>query len=344
MRSHNEIIEKAFLCDYRPKAFINLAQLSENVRLIRRYVGKSAFCAVVKSDAYGHGLCRVSQEIAGCVDCFAVSSLSEGVALRIAGITKPILCLLPVADVARAVFFNIEIPIVSPCDFCRVADACKEEPFKPAVHFAVNTGMNRLGYDDVGELERDMDIAGRLGFSVEGVFSHFYNASDYPSAKRQYLLFKDFERATKKLYPSAVAHICSSGALGYEEFNCDMVRIGLQMYGYRSNIGNLNVKPIMKVIAKTAQCRTVCKGENLLYGDYKTDETERISVLSYGYFDGLEKCVGFNDNCMNLCAVGGGEEYYDLTENLIGLSEKNGDGIYRTLIKAGRVYEKIYYR
>jgi len=334
----------AFSSDFEPKAFIDLEQLRKNVKNVKKRVCKCQVCAVVKADAYGHGICRVSQEIEPLCDRFAVGSLYEGKSLRLAGIKKPIICLLPLADVKGAQFYDIEISAVNSCDFERILRQKTADFPAPKVHFAVNSGMNRFGYDSIYLLKKDIKKAKKSGVNVVGVYSHFYNSADYLAALRQFNAFKPYIYEVKSQYPHAIAHIASSGSIEYGEFNCDMVRVGLLIYGYRSIIGNFDVKPIMKIVAKTAQKRTVNAGENLLYGDYKLDKTEQISILSYGYHNGIEDFYnGLNTNCMNVSAISGNNDYYDLSFDLERIAKQSGDGIYKTLIKAGRVREKIYY-
>lgn len=310
---------------------------------IRKRAGNARFYAVVKSDAYGHGACGIAAEAEPFCDGFAVASLSEALAIRTAGVEKPILCLLPVADVSRATFSGVEISVADPDDFERICRASKDIPEKPALHFSVNTGMNRLGYDSLSLFERDLLLAKKNGFRVAGTFSHFFNSSDYETTLSQYKIFKKFGAVSKSIFPDCLLHVCASGALFYGEFNCDMVRVGLLMYGYKPVIGTFDVKPIMNVYARSILCRDINRGENVLYGDYRADEDVAASVLSYGYYDGLETLAGgVNDNCMNLCAVEGSCEFKNVTVNLAALAEKTG-GIYGTLLRAGRVCEKIYF-
>ena len=329
--------------DYSPKAFINLTVLKQNVENIKGIVG-TKLCAVVKADAYGHGLCRIAEEIQPLVDRFAVASLYEACSLRIAGIEKPIICLLPVADIADAVRWGVEISVVDREDFERIINFVRVSGLKPAIHFAVNTGMNRFGYDQTDVLKADVLRAEKLGLSVVGVFSHFYNSADYECTRRQYKKFEYFAGMVKYIYPDALAHIAASGAAGYGEFNADMVRIGMLMYGYKPVIGTFNVNPVMKVFAYSGQCRHVLNGSNLLYGDYKIESDEMVSLLSYGYFDGLDDYLGLNGSCMNITAAKGRSRLVEVSKNLENIASANGKGIYKTLIELGRVREKIYYK
>ena len=338
-----EIVENAFLRDYSPKAFINLTVLKQNVESIKEAAG-AKLCAVVKADAYGHGLCRIAEEIQPLVDRFAVASLYEASSLRIAGIEKPIICLLPVADIAAAVRWGVEISVIDHEDFERIITFACESGLKPAIHFAVNTGMNRFGYDETSVLKADVLYAEKLGINVVGVFSHFYNSADYECTRAQYKKFGYFAETVKIIYPDALAHVVASGAVGYGEFNADMARVGMLMYGYKPVIGTFNVNPIMKVFAYSGQRRHVLSGSNLLYGDYKIKNDEIISLLSYGYSDGLDDYLGLNGSCMNVTAAKGRSRLVEVSKNLEDVAAANGKGIYKTLIQLGRVREKIYYK
>lgn len=336
------LIEDAFSRDYAPKGFIDLSRLRKNIRSVRRRVGVK-LCAVVKSDAYGHGLCRIAQEAEPFCDCFAVANYYEANSLRLCGVTKPVVCLLPFADLAAAVRLDIEITVVSREDFSRVYAFFKTSGQKPKIHFAANTGMNRFGYDRPCDLRSDLLRAKSAKFDVVGVCSHFYDSTDYGRMKRQYGLFCDFVDSVKSVYPNAVAHIAASGGAEYSEFCADMVRVGMLMYGYKSINAAFDVEPIMKVIAYSAQQRKVSAGSPLLYGDYQLPFDESVSLLSYGYFDGLEECLGLNDNCMNVTAASGKARFFDLSANLEKIAKLNGKGLYKNLIRLGRVGEKIYY-
>lgn len=325
--------------DYSPKAVIDLAQIYQNALAVRKKLGKSQFCAVVKSDAYGHGACKVALKIQPIVDAFAVATLFEARSLRLCGIEKPIICLLPVADVLSAVFYRIELTVCGPSDFERILAVAQKNGVSPKLHLAVNTGMNRLGYDRLDQFERDVYMAYKSGLSVAGVSSHFYNATDYRSDCVQYERFKPYSLAVKQYYPSSIAHACSSGGLEFGEFNADMARIGLLIYGYKPVNGTLSVLPAMRVFAKNIVKRSVRCGDFVLYGDKPSGYEGALSVLQYGYADGFANILGgVKKACMNLSAVSGEDDVFEIVPDFNSCNA----GVYEGLIRLGSVRDKIY--
>lgn len=332
-------LTELFKDDYSPKAVIDLAQIYKNALAVRKRLGKSQFCAVVKSDAYGHGACKVALKIQPIVDAFAVATLFEARSLRLCGIEKPIICLLPVADVLSAVFYGIELTVCTPSDFERILSVAQKNGVSPKLHFAVNTGMNRLGYDSIDQFKRDIIRAHRGGLSVAGVSSHFYNATDYRSDCVQYEKFKHYSLALKEYYPMAIAHVCSSGGLEFGEFNADMARIGLLIYGYKSVNGTLSVLPAMRVFAKSIVKRNVYRGDFVLYGDKPSGYEGMLSVLQYGYADGFANITGgVKKACMNISAVSGEGDVFEIVPDFNSCNV----GVYEGLIRLGSVRDKIY--
>ena len=155
----------------KPFAAVSLGAVRHNVRALSLRAGVPVI-AVVKDDAYGHGAEVIAHAIADMVSLFAVSSVEEGARLRIAGIGQGVLVLTPLLskqEAERAAFYDLTVTAAS---FETLA-LCKGL----RVHLAVNTGMNRYGFSpmQIGEACR---LARELGIEAEGVFSHFYDASD----------------------------------------------------------------------------------------------------------------------------------------------------------------------
>lgn len=335
--------------DELPKAVIDLSAIRQNVVKIKNCSGSAKLCAVVKSDAYGHGLVRVADAVSDIADYFAVSSLSEAACLRLCGIQKPVLCLLPVSDVFSAYINDVCVCVSCHNDFLRIKGAAKEKNIYPKLHFAVNTGMNRLGYDDVQLLKSDAMSSLSNGFTIEGVFSHFYNSADETSVKKQYERFLPFLDVIKTLNSNAVSHISASGGFLYGKYNLDMVRIGLLMYGYKPFNAQFGVKPAMKITAMKLLERDIKKGENLMYGDYTLPCDEKADIFNYGYSNGLS-CIknGLNNCCMGLSSAKSRiqpEESSNervIFENASEVANANSIGIYQAMIFAGSMLAKKY--
>ncbi len=335
--------------DESPKAVIDLSAIRQNAIKIKNCLGSAKFCAVVKSDAYGHGLARVADAVSDIADCFAVSSLSEAVCLRFCGIQKPVLCLLPVSDVFSAYINDLSICVCRHDDFLKIQNAAREKNICPKLHFAVNSGMNRLGYDDVRLLKSDAISSLSNGFTVEGVFSHFFNSANETSVKKQYERFLPFLNVIKNINSNAVSHISASGGFLYGKYNLDMVRIGLLMYGYKPFNAQFGVKSAMKITARKLLERDLKKGENLMYGDYVLPGAEKTDIFNYGYSNGLLRIKnGLNDCCMSLSSAKSqlrADENSNervIFENVREVANANSLGIYQAMIFAGGMLEKKY--
>lgn len=335
--------------DELPKAVIDLSAIRQNAIKIKGCLGSAKFCAVVKSDAYGHGLVKVADAVSDIADCFAVSSIAEAACLRFCGIQKPVLCLLPVSDVFSAYINDVSVCVSCHDDFLKIKSSAKEKNVYPKLHFAINTGMNRLGYDDIQLLKSDAICSLSNGFTVEGVFSHFYNSEVETSVKKQYERFLPFLNVIKSVNSNAVSHISASGGFLYGKYNLDMVRIGLLMYGYRPFNAQFDVKPAMKITARKLLERDIKKGENLLYGDYVLPCDEKADIFNCGYSNGLLRIKsGLNNCCMSLSSAKSqmqADEISDervIFENVQEVANANSIGIYQAMIFAGSLLAKKY--
>ena len=290
----------------KPRAFIDLNAVKNNAKKVKSACKNAKLCAVVKSNAYGHGACEVANAIDKYCDYFAVATVSEGIALRFAGIVKPILCLLPDSDFLRASYYRLTLTVQSESDAQMLADFCLKSKSRIKFHLAVNSGMNRLGISTFSELLNIFNIIENSGADLDGVYSHFYNAKSDRTLQKQFKFFLPFVSAVKQKYKNAIAHISSSGALcKSDKYNLDMVRVGLLIYGYKPVNGTFSLKKAMIVKADCINKRQLKRGQNLLYGNYKVKRNTTAFILPYGYFNGLRTGLDgqLNNSCMNLCAV-----------------------------------------
>ena len=183
-------------------AVVNLNNLRHNARFVRDILGKKKFYAVVKADGYGHGGARVALAIESIVGGFCVAITDEGAALRLAGVTKPILVLSPPLgkdDVLRANFYNLTLTVNS----LKTAKLIGGSP----CHIKVNTGMNRLGcsINELPEILKALDCE-----QIEGVYSHLYAPSSPSASERQLQLFNRAESLVKSVKSNTCAHLAAS--------------------------------------------------------------------------------------------------------------------------------------
>lgn len=295
-----------------PYAEINLSALKNNAKILKKACAPALFYAVVKANAYGHGLIQTSRAIQTETDGFCAGTVAEGAALRLSGIQKPILCLIPPAygELYRAQAYELEICVQSLSALKALAKFSALTRLKTPIkfHLAVNTGMNRLGVAPC-EIGEAIKIIKEAKLVIVGAFSHFYNAQNYRAARAQYNAFCA-ANLLKNEFGGIKLHISSGAGLAYgNEFKLDIVRVGLALYGYcyEGICGELfsGLTSALKIYAPILQTRRVTQGDSLLYGDYVCSRNRKINVLSYGYYHGLSKKIkgGLNLPCMNISAA-----------------------------------------
>ncbi len=353
LTSRNTIIGQTVFLMNSPYATISRSALKNNAKILRELCAPARFYAVIKANAYGHGLIETAQIIENFVDGFCVGTVSEGATLRLAGIKKPVLCLIPPAlcEFYRAEAYNLQICAQSLSALKMICEYSKIKT-PPKFHLAVNTGMNRLGIN-VDEVSAAAKVIKQKSLPLCGAFSHLYRADDYCSSKRQLELFKA-ANLLKTEFRGVELHISSSGGLFLgNDFKLDAVRVGLALYGYggAKNGVNIGLKPALKIYAPILQSRKVSAGEHLLYGDFCLKTAENVHILSYGYYHGAASAPFdlLNFPCMNVSSVKSrAENPCDERENAICVwngenpaCDFSGSQIYRALTSASEL-RKFY--
>ena len=342
----------SYYVDMLNKAYINLIQLKKNALAIKRKLKKGVkFCAVVKADAYGPGASIVASALYPLVDYFAVALPEEGVSLRQSGIDKPILVLttLNKEDYEIVVRYNLTATIVSKKEVRGLEREASYQKKKVKVHLKYNTGMNRQGVDSLKELEELVKYILKLKHvEIEGMYSHFanpQNKKDRKDAENKFLLANNL---VKRYNNKAICHISASGGF-LAGVQADMVRIGILLYGYKPFKSQLvSVSPIMKLYAPVINRRRLSKGESALYGKNPTKEQTEITLIRYGYADGLNRKASgnqFNNRCMDITAVveeSSGKLQYEVLGNADKLAKEQNTISYEILTKVAIRAQKIY--
>lgn len=332
----------------RNKAVIDLRTLENNAKKIKERLPDGVkFCAVVKADAYGHGACACASALYKVADCFAVALVEEGEVLRLSGIDKEILVLIPVLkeDAERAITFGLSLTVASVKDVLLLEETGKRQNKTVSVHIAFNSGMNRLGADE-NELLSVIERLKKCKYvKATGIFSHFACPENDKRRKAAMTRFLKACEEIKTLNPLIVRHISASGGFIKGEY-LDMVRIGILLYGYKPFPTDINVKPAMRVYSRTVAKRKVKKGGLALYGDKPLKRETAYSVIRAGYADGFfrkrsENLV--NNRCMDTSGVMG-----NFNGVIMGDAEKiaqeNGTISYEILCAATVRAEKKYIR
>ena len=274
-------------------SIIDLSAIRSNAKFVRSLIGNRTFYAVVKADAYGHGGVEVSLALQDLVDGFCVAIVDEGVALRVGGVSKPIIVLTPPLgndDIQKLSFYNLT-PTVGSVDAAKLVSDMH-------CHIAINTGMNRYGCYGK-ELEKVLDILPPNG--ADGVFTHMYAAASARHCGEQYSSFMPAVEKVKAHSPNAITHMSASGGiLRGGKYLLDGVRCGLMLYGYApTGFKAKELKPALKVYSRLAQAITPTGsgvGYNIAEEDYSKLYTYRA-----GYADGFNRTIPLGEKtlCMD---------------------------------------------
>lgn len=267
------------------EVLIDLTALKSNVSYLKSKTD-SAILAVVKADAYGHGLipCAKAAIEAG-ADWLGVALLEEAIALREAGISAPILAWLlpPGENYERAVAKEIDLGVSSLAAF----DQINSIP-GARIHLEVETGMGRGGFASEWPelLKRDLS-------KVIGIFTHLARADEPAEIQNQTQLkkFADLVGELQARGVNPIKHVANSAAtLTNPEAKFDLVRVGIAMYGLSPISPDQNLKPVMKVRAKLVLVKELPAGHPIGYGATElTTKQTKIGIVGMGYADGIPR-------------------------------------------------------
>ncbi len=260
--------------------------------------------AVVKADAYGHGMLRVASElIAQGADYLGVAIIEEAVALREAGFAAPILVFGSPPDDQIPLFarHGIDMAVVSASKARSAAAVAAAEGKSIRCHLKIDTGMGRIGarwdgLESFAEELSDLASGPGSGLDIVGVFSHLATADcDLSFAREQVARFRSsLSRLAKRGIEPPLAHIANSAALvGLPEARFGMVRPGIFVYGYEpSPLGTAGVEPVMRLASRISFVKKVPRGEGLSYGlTWRAVTETTVATLPIGYGDGYSRSL-----------------------------------------------------
>ncbi len=280
---------------------IDLDAISENFRAISQKAGVPVM-AVIKADAYGHGAVTVARHLEPECGFFGVSSLEEAQELRNAGIRKPILILghTPAQSFSQVVQLQIRPAIFCYEDALALSREAQAQDVVAPFHFAVDTGMSRLGFQANQESARLCAAIAQLpGLHAEGLFSHFATADcpDLSQARAQAMRFDRFYDMLQALgLQIPIRHLDNSA--GIMNFGChyEMVRSGIVTYGmYPSKDVSpelLPLKPALSWHSYVSFIKWLKPGRSVGYGGtYVTTRPTLVATIPVGYADGYRRSL-----------------------------------------------------
>lgn len=291
---------------YRVYAKIDLDAIEHNINILKKKLsGKAKLLLVVKADAYGHGACEISRELEEQADYFGVAEINEALELRKSGIKKPILILGYTAPqfFECAIENDITLTMFQLESIKELSKTAQKLSKFAKVHFAVDTGMSRIGWDVSEKSADEAAEAFRLPYiETEGIFSHFATADEEDSSFSE-VQKAEFERflalLEKRGVNIPVKHFNNSaGTLKFTEAY-DMVRAGIVMYGLypsesikSASEGKYELLPAMEFITHISHIKTLAAGKTVSYGATFTAKHDMlVATLPVGYADGYPRAL-----------------------------------------------------
>lgn len=298
---------------------ISESAYASNLAFFRRLVGEDVeLSAVVKSNAYGHGLLEVAGLAARHgADSFCVHALEEALALREAGFEQDVLILghVPLARLDSVVEHDFRVVLYQLESARRLAEVAPEA--RPArVHLKIETGTHRQGVEGA-ELDTLLEfLRSTPTVRVEGVYTHFANIEDTTDHRYARSQAESFQRALRQVedagfQPTRRHAACSAALALFPETHLDMVRLGISQYGFwssketRLSFHNLSgsesteaagaaaedvLRPVMTWKARISQVKWIPADAYVGYGcTYQTTRRTRLAILPTGYADGYDR-------------------------------------------------------
>ena len=282
---------------------IDLEGLRHNLAQVRNLVGQStSILAVVKSDAYGHGMAEVALELENQgVQYLGVSTCREGVTLRKKGIKAPILMLLGLEKDEFSIAIQHSLtPVLYRSDVANgISSAALAAGIQVPVHLKVDTGMGRLGvpYSEAENFFKS--IKSLRGIRVEGLLSHFASADEHDKSfsnlqlERFRQVLAQAENIGLTFHYTHIAN--SAGVIDLPDSYLQLVRPGLMLYGAPPSQElhhPVSLRPVMTLKTRVLQLKEVGSGSPIGYGcTHVTSRPSRIATLAIGYDDGYDRLL-----------------------------------------------------
>lgn len=289
---------------------IDRAKIVQNIKKLKQIVGKNvALAAVIKSNAYGHGIPQVVEVLQDTleVDWAVAYRLQEAIAARSSGFTKPILvCGFADGDVVEAALQNIDMVVYDNLSIERFEKIAKNAGKSINVHIKVDTGLTRLGFSPDKALDAVIKLKKSRYLVLRGMLSHFAesDARDTKYLEQQLQHFEDLVCKISELgIKVPVLHLANTiSAIRFPYTHNSMVRVGGGIYGLHKNIGQdgapdayRNLQPVVTWKSRIMQIREIKPNVYISYGrTFRSSQKMKIAVVPVGYSDGYDRNLSNN--------------------------------------------------
>ena len=292
------------MSSHRAEVIVDLGAIDSNIKKVIQDSGKRVL-AVVKADAYGHGLVPIAQQaLKSGASWLGTALLEEALTLRQAGISAPIIAwLTPVTDdFAAALAHEIDLSIPSLEHLNAVVQSAEKLNKVPRVHFEVDTGMSRGGAlsDWRALMHAAADLQSSKKIRIIGVWSHFARA-DEPGHSFNQVQLNNFEERISEaegygIRPEIIHMSNSAASLAHSSAHFDLLRLGIAMYGLSPDVSQmgssaaLGLKPAMQIRSRIHLVKEVPAGSQVGYGGTAiTSRDTKLAVIPMGYADGIPR-------------------------------------------------------
>ncbi|MDR1619825.1 MAG: alanine racemase [Clostridiales bacterium] len=293
------------------KAMIDLAALRHNIGALRHQLPNNViFMAVMKANAYGHGVVPIAKEAlhAG-AGYLGVAMVSEGVALRESGVSAPILVMggAIAAYAPDIVAYDLEATVYTRDALMALETEAAAAKKHVGIHIEYDTGMNRIGITSLAELQsllRALQGCGHVNLC--GLSTHFAvsEIEDKTFTQLQADRFIEAASLVRSMGLHPLLHAANSGALldMPDTLSFDMVRAGIAMYGYHPGPGcgrRVLLRPVLRLTSLVNTVKTIRPGDTVSYGrTYTAPKDRRIATIPIGYGDGYMRCMSHKANVL----------------------------------------------
>jgi len=300
---------------YACTAHINVAALQHNLTQVRRLAPHSNILAMVKANAYGHGIDSIAEALTA-ADAFGVAVIEEAIQLRAAGVNKPIVLLegfVEENELDEINHLQCDVVIHHPKQIEILTKKHLQNPI--SVWLKIDTGMHRLGLKKaIPDIYQQLLNCPNVKQPII-LMTHFANADDRDDPKTNFQIQQLFnisqQLAINDTIPLSMAN--SGGIMGWSDSHCQWVRPGIMLYGispFKNTTGmDVNLKPVMTLTAKLIAIRHLQKGDTIGYGStWRCPSAMPVGVLAIGYGDGYPRIIANNTPCLlhdNYCPIVG---------------------------------------
>lgn len=289
---------------YRVQADIHLDRICNNIKRTREIIEEGTkIMAIIKADGYGHGAVPIAKILDPYVQAYGIAIIEEGIELRNAGITKPILILgyTPKEYCVDLVKYDI-MPAIFTYEAARqISEEAKRQNKIAELHIKLDTGMSRIGFALTDEsVETIKKISELKNIKIDGCFSHFARADEedktftYTQLERYNLFVEKLENVGISIPTKHISN--SAGIMEVPEANKDMVRSGISTYGlYPSDQVDKNklyLEPAMEIKARVSYVKELDAGIGISYNStFVTKRKTKVATIPVGYGDGYPRAL-----------------------------------------------------